>query len=394
MTLYSHQQTLINRNPKRHGIWWETGTGKSLALIELARKNNVNALLICPKSIRERWQRDAPSFTVITKEESRRDHKKLPRCDALIIDEAHAFASPKSQLFKAADWYVTYWRPKYIWLATATPYRSTPWNCYALARILGYHFSWLGFRERFFRERYLGRRTVWVPKEDARSKRELKRLYSMLGDFIKLEDCIDMPEAVWEEETFPLTREQEAATAALDEANPMVRYAKLHQIENGSLKGNEYTPDLRIACLKTERVVEIALETPKLAVFAKYTLQVSQLASALERAGLKVYTLTGGTKNADQVIREAESAPECVIVINTDKAEGYELPSFRNVVYASLPWSLVSFTQSQGRFRRINKPQRVSYTILTSEGKVDKAVKAALDKKTDFQLELFAKENA
>lgn len=397
MKLFKHQKNIISLNPRYFGLWWETGTGKSLALVGLAEKNVKSALLICPKSIKERWVRDAAKsstkFTVVTKEEFRRDSLEILRYDALIIDEAHAFSNPKSKLHKAALLWCKKYRPDYVWLSTATPFRSTPWNAYALANLLGKQINYRQFRDTFFKERYLGHRTIWVSKETEESKRKLAEFFQSFGNTVRLDDCVDMPDAVFEYESIELSKEELQEIEILDEPNPIVRYSKIHQIENGTLKGNEYVPNwVAPQNGKIERILDIALETPKLAVFAKYTLQVESIANALAKCGHIVFMLTGATKDADKVIKEAEEAENAVIVINCAKAEGYELPSFKTVVYASLPWSLVEWTQSLGRFRRINKPQRVSYTILISNSEVDPAVRRALERKTDFQLKLFTDE--
>ena len=392
--MFEHQSRLVEKNPPLYGLWWETGTGKSRALVELIKKNRASAVLVCPKSIKERWIRDIAAFPapviVITKEEFRRDYKKLPAARALIIDEAHHFSNPKSQLHKAALWWLKKHTPQFVWLATATPYRSSPWNGYALAALLGQPQNYREFRTTYFREQFMGHRVIHVPKDDPATHARLASFIRELGEVVTLDECVDMPPAVFEYETIPLTKRERKAIASLTEPNTVVRYSKIHQIENGTLKGNEYVPDTRYPNNnKIERIRDIATEVPKLVIFAKYTLQVRAIADALRKDKYAVFTLTGETKDADRVIREANEAHEAVIIINTDKAEGYELPTFQNVVYASLPWSMVSFLQSQGRVRRINKPQRVLYTILTSDGEIDRAVFQSLEKKLDFNLKLY-----
>ena len=394
LPLFEHQKNLIEKNPPYYGLWWETGTGKSRVLIELIKKNRASAIIVCPKSIKERWMRDVASLPVpiivITKEEFRRDHKKFPATRAFIVDECHHFSNPKSQLHKAALWWLKKHRPPFVWLATATPYRSSPWNGYALAALLGQSQNYREFRVAYFREQFLGHRVIHVPKDDPATTAKLASFIRELGEVITLDECVDMPPAVFEYEKIQLTKEEKKAITALTESNAVVRYSKIHQIENGTLKGNQYVPDtLYSQNGKIERIRDIAAEVPKLVVFAKYTLQVRAIADALRKDKYTVFILTGETKNADRIIREANEAREAVIIINTDKAEGYELPSFQNVVYASLPWSMVSFLQSQGRVRRINKPQRVFYTILISDGEIDRAVFQSLEKKLDFNLKLY-----
>ncbi|MCP5375205.1 MAG: DEAD/DEAH box helicase family protein [Rickettsiaceae bacterium] len=103
MKLWSHQQKIIDLNPKKHLLAHEVGTGKTITAITLARNNNQKALVICPKSIKQQWLEQVPEgWQVLHKEGFKKmcNSGGITHYNCLIIDEIHFFASYKSQLTK------------------------------------------------------------------------------------------------------------------------------------------------------------------------------------------------------------------------------------------------------------------------------------------------------
>ena len=59
MKLYKHQQNFIDKNPDKALLVWDTGTGKSLTAIHwLLKRKSKKSLLICPKNIVKKWERE------------------------------------------------------------------------------------------------------------------------------------------------------------------------------------------------------------------------------------------------------------------------------------------------------------------------------------------------
>ena len=94
MSLYQHQQNILEENKLKCGLFTGTGSGKTLVALEMAEGRT---LVICPKQQRDdrTWERNAEQFgivvnlKVISKEELRRDWQLLPAYDTVIIDECH-----------------------------------------------------------------------------------------------------------------------------------------------------------------------------------------------------------------------------------------------------------------------------------------------------------------
>ena len=394
MNLYDHQQKVLDDRRRRLMLAWEVGTGKTLALLSLADKHVDRVLIICPKGLRKQWEAKIREYGVlmhahiVTKEEMRRDHAKMSWVNAVIIDEVHHFSGYRSQMHKALVKYLVRCQPQYVWTGTATPYRSEPFNVWALGVIHGHiPMNWVAFRDRFYHPRWLGRRMIYEPNVDAESKKALRAYMDAFTHYVKLEECFDMPDQVDEEpEELEENKEQRAERERimLEESNHLVRVNALHQIENGSLKGNEFREDKQLGCAKYERLVGLAEEHGKLLIFCRYTLQIERLKRALAWEGRRVYALTG-ENSADHhaVCVEAERDPSCVVLAQISVAAGYELPSFKVVVFASMSYSYLDWVQARGRVIRGNKLGKHVFLYLLG-GEVDRAVLECVREKRDF----------
>lgn len=154
MTLYAHQNRIIEDNPTKTGLFLGTGSGKTRIALLLARGST---LVICPKTQKEdgNWEREASSLglkvplTVISKEKFRATASQLLRYDTVIVDECHTVLGmtantryrngreiPKaSQLFEALYSYLRRTKPDRIYLLSATILKS-PFTVFAARCIL------------------------------------------------------------------------------------------------------------------------------------------------------------------------------------------------------------------------------------------------------------------
>lgn len=403
MNLYQHQQDLLDRNPHIELLCWDTGTGKTRGSLEWVNLNRFSTVVIvCPKALRENWKRECDKWlyddleievTILTKEEFKKQHTTLPKCDAIIVDEAHYFLGmrslrQKSAMAKSMLFYLKKHEPARLFL-TATPYLSTPWNIYFLARLLGRNWNYREYKDRYFQDRPMGMRVISEPRPGIEDN--MARLVKALGSTIKIQEAADVPDQVFEREDFELTKEQLAAKKDIFEVNPIVRFTKYHQIENGTLKGDGYTDDKFLKCDKTERLRELVEMHKKIAIVCRYNLQIEHYKRALKIKGRKLYVIQGDTKNRDEVVQQAEAADECVVLINASCSEGYELPSVPVCVFASLSFSFKDYKQMLGRFLRMNKLKKNVYIHLVSRG-MDEDVYNAIMLKQDFNLAIYAEQ--
>ncbi len=397
MELYKHQLDFLNEAPNKRLLCWDTGTGKTLTAIEWAqfKAKGSQGIVICPKALKENWNRNIPLMSkgnihVLTKEEFKKVHKTLPNVAFVVVDEAHHFAGMKSALSKNLYWYLKKHNIENILFLTATPYRSSPWDIFVLARHLGYDWNYMDFKAKFFTEAYIYGR--YIPKIRSGIEEDIAKLVGIFSNVVKLEDCVDVPEQTFETEYFALTKEQEKGKESITDVNPIVRYTKYHEIENGFVISDGYEETQEYECLKNDRLLELAETTDKIAIVARYNLQLDHLARVLGHLKRPIFMIRGDVKDRDAVVQKVEKSKKCIVLIQAACSEGYELPSIGLMIFASLDFSYVNYKQMCGRILRINKLKKNVYLHLVSSG-IDAEVHKSVMKKQDFSLEIYAKRN-
>ncbi|MCL5071559.1 MAG: DEAD/DEAH box helicase family protein, partial [Actinobacteria bacterium] len=352
--LYSHQQKIIELNPHRFLLAHATGTGKTITAIRLAEKNSDNALVICPKSIKKQWQEQIKRFgekkikwQILSKEEFRKLWKNLERYDCIIYDEFHFFANATSQLHRAAYNYSKRHNPTYIYGLTATPYLSSMMNLYAEERLLGRKPSWHEYQLKYFQQVRMGSRLI--PLQKPHLEKEAASIIKKMGDVVKLDDCIDLPEQIFETEYFDLTKEQYKAIKELNEIVPIVKWTKTHQLCGGSLKGDGYTKDTYFENNKIPRLLEICQQHDRIVIVCRYNLEVDRIYEAItQNLPHQAVKITGKVKDRHEELVRANNAEKSIIIVNAACSCGWEAPDFGLMVFYSYDFSLVNYLQMIG----------------------------------------------
>jgi hypothetical protein len=407
--LYKHQSDIINEDKPKTGLFLGTGSGKTLIALLLARGNT---LIICPKTQHEdrNWHREVEknnlklNITTISKETFRRDYLKLPAYDTVIVDECHTVlgvtpnirwvkkqSRPRaSQLYEALKEYLQKTKPKRFYLATATIMRS-PMTVWGASQLLGYNFNFYEWRNTFYKQLPMPGRDVWIPRTDDATKERLANVVRKMGYVGRLEDFFDVPDQTHKVIHIELTDKQKKRIKEIpmEYPDPIVQIGKKHQIENGGLTGDEYSDPEFFDNGKIDILEDLAIEFPKMVVFAKYKAQIAQIATKLKTNGHKVITLTGETKDRGNAILEANNSKECVFIAQAQISAGWELPSFPVMVFASRTYSFVDLDQSLGRIQRANNIKKNLYIYLVVKGGVDEAVHKCLEMKKDFNEKLY-----
>ena len=399
MNLYPHQQELVDLNPSKHGLFHATGTGKTNTSIELANRKGVDTLVVCPKMLKPKWEREIEkygnksfSWEVVTKETFKRDYKEMPPFNTLILDEAHFWSNYKSQLHKRTYAWIKVYKPENVYLLTATPLLAqAAMSVYSLGVLLGKDWKLQYFRNKYFVPRHMGSRMIMVERSGIED--ELAEILHTIGNTVRIDD---MHDDVFVNEYFEATPAQKKLQKEVDmaESVPIVRIGKRHQIASGILLGNEYYQTQRVKADKNERILDLIHEHPKLVIFGAYREHLNLLADLCAEHDIPHYVIHGDTKDRDGVVQLLEVAPRAVAIIASQCSAGYELPSFKAVAFASLAYDFIHYQQAIGRFSRINveTERRVFYHLLT-KGSMDEAVLKSLKKKENFSEALYAMEN-
>lgn len=412
MPLYTHQKKIISDDPKKCVIGFGCGAGKSITALILARKK---VLVICPKTIRDAktWPLNQAKMlsmsriddlTILSKEEFRARHTTLTAYDTVIVDEfANGYSistnvrtvkgvrKPKtSQLYDALDTYLAKHKPERLYLLSATIGKSA--MCvYAAGVCIGRKWDHREWRDTFYKLIHIPGREIYLPDNRKEVQARLLLATQRLGYFGGIEDFFDMPEQTHLVRDVGLTPEQQKAIMMLPVAfpDPLVRAGKAHQLEQGLLM-TKTDGVLFFKNNKFDALTELQQEFEKIIVFAEYTHQIQSICNHFFQKKIRTLTLTGATKNAAEVIAEANKQSEIVLIIQTSISEGYELPTFRCTVFAGEDRSWSKTEQAQGRTLRANALARNLYVYLVA-GKIDKKRREAHERLTDFDDAMYVK---
>lgn len=415
ITPYNHQLKIWHDDPKWCLLALGTGSGKTLTALCLAQGET---LVIAPKQqvLDETWQNNLVKLekqlplTVISKETFRRDWDKLPYYPTLIADECHYMLGvtadtrmknggqiPRtSQMFDALYHYVEKWNPERFYLLSATP-ASKPMNVWAIGILLKKDWNFFNFREKYYIQRKMGHRSIWLPKGTELLRQKLADLIKSFGYTGQLSDWFDVPEQTHKTVYFELTPKQKEVMKYLDEtvADPMARRSYQRTVENGLLyddmlvespSGDHMVHRTNIfANQKDEYILERAEEFKKLLIFANYTGQIIHLEEMLKREGYTVYTLTGATKDRSSIIKNAEASAACIVIAQCGISSGYQLKSVHCVLFASKSYLCRDYIQGIGRVLRSDALKKNLYIHLVLKGGVDEDCHKAILSGMDFQ---------
>lgn len=400
--LRPHQKKIVETAPNKYGLFLKMRVGKTAPAIRLACGRTKSCLVIVPKSLKEQWEEEIIKwnntdckFQVITKETIRRDWDKTPQAESIIWDEVHlAGANFKSQIYKAVEKYLKKWNVQYIWELTGTPYTSSSWSIYSLGRLLGRPWKWFDWKTRFYYDIKMGHRLIPVQKKGI--EEELSQIINKIGITMSLSEISEQAEDEDVKEYFDLNKAQKDAIKEAFDPLPIVRFSAFHQIENGSKKGDGYVEDKVFPCDKSKRLLEIVEGHRKIAVVARYNLQLNYYAEQIN--GKKVFIINGATENKNEIIKEIEECEDCVVFINSMCSAGYSLASIDTMVFASMDFSFVNYAQIKDRMKNMDKNKSCTYIhLLTRSTKnyksVDQGVYDAVQNKSNFDAIIFNKDN-
>lgn len=411
MELRAHQKKAVEEVPDKWGLWFRMRVGKTPTAIRLANNRCKSAMIICPKGLVDHWKKEIKvwsikdtEFFVISRDQFKKyftlDKKKatnckLPKYEAIIIDEVHrGFGNYKSQMFKCLDYYLTSNDVKFRWLLSGTPFTASSWSVFSYGKILekrdktGQLWSWFKWNKAFFDMVRMGRLRVPVPKKG--KEKYLQQILREMGTVVDLKDVAEVADDIDVFEYFKLNKRQHDEIKNLDEDLPVVKYCRIHQLEQGGLKSDGYREELSFKIEKDDRLIELAANYEKLVIVCKYKVQVKKVAKMF--SDRKTYLIWGESKEGSSAIAsQAEKEDNCIVIVQSDTCDGYSLKSFDTMVFASMSYSFVNYDQIKSRMKAMEKKTPNTYIHLLTEGKsLDNAIKGSIDEKQTFSFELYA----
>ena len=387
LTLYPHQQNFLDRNIHRHLLAFGTGLGKTLTAIEYIKKHKIRTtLVICPKTIKEQWEAELhkhlsiqPNLKslVVTKEQFRDKFDHSVPADLVIVDEAHFFFGLKSRMHKTLKNYFQRHDTKHRLLLTATPVLSAgSMNVYATSLLLGKEVNYIEWRKTFQYRRSIGRgRFAWFDREDERTVKKLYAYLGKIGTFVSSDEVYKVPPQTTKQHLIkPPQALRNALQCELDgETEPIVIWTKTHRLEQR---------------FKRDYVRDLASKYKRVMIVTRYVDELQEY-SHLFNERPNVAVLSGKTKDRYNLIKSIQDKENYVFIVNSAISEGYELPHTEAIIYASLDFSIKNKIQMDGRALRMNKPSPTDIHIVVITGGSDQDVYKSIEKKEDFNLNMF-----
>lgn len=233
---------------------------------------------------------------------------------------------------------------------------------------------------------------------------KLSRLIAPHSFRVLKKDCLDLPDKIYKTLIFSMTPEQidvykkaeeECRLVFQGQETPFAKLTavtKLAQITSGyyihplsddpvRIPGDNPKLDLLV-----ERVQAIIDQGEKVIVWARYRIEIEDIARRLAEAGIKAVEYHGGIKKGDRVdaIEQFQNGDASVFIGNQQAGgTGITLVAASYVIYFSNNFSLRDRLQSEDRAHRIGQEKNVTYINIAAKGTIDEAVIGALMNKKD-----------
>src|SRR3990172_9442907 len=289
----------------------------------------------------------------------------------------------------------------YRLLLSGTPAPNTPmeyWSQMSLldASLLGPSF-W-AFRATHFRNHNT---YAWLPIKGAHEfiiGQVKKRSF-----YIAKEDCLDLPDQIFESKVFAMDRDQEKVYNDMKKtnlaelhgrvvlgANEVAKIMKLRQVTSGFINDNQGQPvtisESKLKLLK-ETLEEIGPDK-QVIIWCQFHYEIGRISKILKDNNMGTHAmLYGEVKQSDkEAAISAFQNGEVKYLVAHPKSGGVGL-TFVNCsynIYYSLDYSFESLKQSQDRTHRIGQTNKVTYIFLLADKSIDQVIYKALVKKEDM----------
>lgn len=424
--LYSYQKEIVNKalNQGSYGIFSDTGTGKTLMGLEIA-KHYGKTLILCPLSaIETAWVSDCKTFYSDLKivncwRDSKRERLKAIHSQAdiyimnyesfrivindilssnfqcLIVDESQVMKNMTSQITNDILKTIDVIPHRFVLSGTPTPNSNLeifPQMKLVDSEIFGNNY--FGFQARYFHQDMSNPHYWYQTNEDK------ERFYARLqnkSSFLKKEDCIDLPPKVYEVKQYIMGKEQrqyyqDMIQDIYDHINQWSKFEftaklmKLREITSGFV----INKDKSINDFQTNKdgVLESCFEevgNRPVIIWCQFQHEIERLAEKYDGIAL-----TSKTKSRDTIIRDFQNG-EIQRLFTHPKLLGRSL-TFVNCtycIYYSLSFSYEEFHQSQDRIHRIGQKNKCTYIILLGKDTIDNKIYNCLKRKGNAVDELF-----
>ena len=424
--LYKYQKDVVNKalNYNGYGLFLDTGCGKTLSGLEIA-KHLGKTLVLCPLSVIETaWIDDCHKFYPELKITNCHGSSKKNRIEKLhedsdiyvmnydsfkivknellkmefqcmIVDESSIMKNMKSQITSDILSMTDHIQRRFVLSGTPTPNHNSeifPQMKFVNSDIFGNNF--LGFQATYFHQD-LENPHCWYQTQEDKDK-----FYNRLADgcvFLKKEDCVDLPEKVFEIRKFNLLNTQRTYYDNIlqdirDNINSWSKFEftaklmKLREIVSGFVINKDSTITDFVS--GKDRVLEetfVEIGNKPIIVWCQFIHEADKLADKF--GGI---SLTSKTKNRDDIIRKFKNNEIDLLFTHPQiLGKGLTFTNCNYNIYYSLSFSYEEFKQSQDRIHRIGQNSKCTYIILQGKNTIDEKIYSCLNRKSNAVDELY-----
>ena len=402
----SKQQLAIEEFPSTKMVCGlPCGSGKTIGVLA-ASKGVSKILVVMPKILKQdaTWEKNkeklgtTTEMITISKEQFRKFHKELPKCDCLILDEFASWATGinptmksknceeyivTSQMHDAVMWYINEHSPPSIYLLDATASANKPMALWATKRILGTlnskmseMESFLRFRQMFYFKYQKGYTALYLEKKDMKTKKTLSDMWKKTGVFFDTEDKIEPIEKVID---IQVTLDQIEIRNEIDDlySDPLVLRMRHYMACNGSYTRMEFDENnhtskkerIEIPTNKERWILDLARGKKQFIVFATFTAQINRIRHLLAQNNIKVDIITGSVEDKSIPAEKFRNKEIKVLIVQSSICQGWEAPYCDTIVRASQPNRADHALQQAGRIDRphIIKKQNYIYNLIVPD---------------------------
>lgn len=424
--LRKYQNKIVNiaLNNGCYGIFSDTGTGKTIMGLEIANHYH-KTLILCPLSVIETaWIDDCHKFYpdkkivnvwsnsksnrlkllnepadiyVMNYESFKILHNEIRKAnfDCVIVDESSVMKNMSSQITWLIFDLIGVIPHRFVLSGCPTPNHNSeifPQMKFVDSDIFGNNYY--GFLARYFHQD-MANPHYWYQTDT-----DKERYYARLSEksiFLKKDDCVDLPEKVFEVKRFDMAKRQrqyyddivndiKANINQWSKFEFTAKLMKLREVTSGFVigkDGNITDFDNNKESILSETLSELG--DKQVIVWCQFQHEIDTLASKFGGVAL-----TSKSKQRDEIIRAFKNG-NIKLLFTHPKLIGKGL-TFTNCtynIYYSLSFSYEEFKQSQDRIHRIGQNNKCTYIILQAKDSIEEKMYDCVQRKGNAVDELY-----
>lgn len=435
--LYSHQVEIINAayGKKYFAIFADCGLGKTVCAIKLIEKYQpCKALIICPATILENWQDEVKKWSslksiilygsrakrikllqeeahiyIINYEALRilEQELALKKFSLICCDESQKIKGYKTLQSKVA--FRLGQKTPYKLLLTGTPIVNSYLDIYGQYRFLNpfiFGFSFYRWRTRYcVLGGYMNYQVVSFINTE-----ELKQKIYSCAISIKKEDCLTLPDKLYQTHYIELTQEQRRIYDSLKkdfiaELNGRIvtapyvltRLIRFSQITAGFIKDEtqqeiNFNDNPKLKWLR--EFIEDLPKEEKVVIFFRFLKELSNLQAMFKEMKTPFVEIYGETKNRQDKIKEFNYGSTRLFLGQIETASlGINLQSAAYCVFLTNSYSYGSRFQAESRLHRIGQQRNVLYLDCLARNTIDTIILNCLKNKEELAQKILTTPN-